>query len=383
MADFSTSSHCHHWILQRQTLVDKLRASNQRAQEALKKYGATRVEVQADGSLAYPENAEVEAAARKGPTPEHLTVQEEVMIRKFYEGKIQQVCTAFLFPNKIQATAILYFKRFYLNWSVMEHDPKHIMLTCIYISCKVEEFHVSAEELGKGIQQDPQVVLKNELTVLQGLEFELIVYAPYRSLDGYAFDLENAVQGMGAVAVKNVQELREQAVFEVDIMMLTDVPLLFPPGQIAMAALRKANRENRKVDLERYMQGLLGRTGAKHTMSELESAMDAIEIAMNESVHVEEEGVRRIDRKLKICRNPQLQDETKKRERKGKQKQKKPQDAAPPTYPKPADSAINHGIEESDNFTTPQVHMLRWEGMLSLLMSVKEIGAKTVLAIQY
>jgi hypothetical protein len=40
-------------------------------------------------------------------------------------------------------------------------------LTCIYLSCKVEEFHVSAEELGKGIQQDPQVVLKNELTVLQ------------------------------------------------------------------------------------------------------------------------------------------------------------------------------------------------------------------------
>jgi hypothetical protein len=31
-------------------------------------------------------------------------------------------------------------------------------LTCIYLSCKVEEFHVFAlEELGKGIQQDPQV----------------------------------------------------------------------------------------------------------------------------------------------------------------------------------------------------------------------------------
>ncbi len=123
-----------------------------------------------------------------------------------------------------QATAILYFKRFYQKWSVMEHDPKQIMwalqcpwgalgckfiaaksmsyvfgmwwsctyayssisrvpiaketgwsmvfwwvgrLTCIYLSCKVEEFHVSADELGKGIQQDPQVVLKNELTVLQ------------------------------------------------------------------------------------------------------------------------------------------------------------------------------------------------------------------------
>lgn len=42
-----------------------------------------------------------------------------------------------------------------------------VRLTCIYISCKVEEFHVSAEEFGKGIQQDPQAVLKNELCLLQ------------------------------------------------------------------------------------------------------------------------------------------------------------------------------------------------------------------------
>lgn len=40
-------------------------------------------------------------------------------------------------------------------------------LTCIYLACKVEESHVSAEELGKGISQDPQVVLKNEMIVLQ------------------------------------------------------------------------------------------------------------------------------------------------------------------------------------------------------------------------
>lgn len=39
-------------------------------------------------------------------------------------------------------------------------------LTCIYIACKAEEFHVSADELGKGIKQDPQVVLKNEMAVL-------------------------------------------------------------------------------------------------------------------------------------------------------------------------------------------------------------------------
>ncbi len=43
--------------------------------------------------------------------------------------------------------------------NMMEHNVVGWgKLTCIYLSCKVEEFHVFAlEELGKGIQQDPQV----------------------------------------------------------------------------------------------------------------------------------------------------------------------------------------------------------------------------------
>lgn len=90
----------------------------------------------------------------------------------------------------------------------MEHDHKNILLTCIYLACKVEESHVSAEELGKGIQQDPQVVLKNEMIVLQALEFELIVYPPYRSMEGFIYDLETFVQGMGSTGLKALQGSR-------------------------------------------------------------------------------------------------------------------------------------------------------------------------------
>uniref|UniRef100_A0A453HBG6 Cyclin-like domain-containing protein n=1 Tax=Aegilops tauschii subsp. strangulata TaxID=200361 RepID=A0A453HBG6_AEGTS len=63
----------------------------------------------------------------------------------------------------------------YLQWSVMEHHPKHIMLTCVYASCKVEENHVSAEELGKGIQQDHQIILNNEMIVLKVCHFHIQV----------------------------------------------------------------------------------------------------------------------------------------------------------------------------------------------------------------
>lgn len=40
-------------------------------------------------------------------------------------------------------------------------------LTCIYAACKAEENHVSAEELGKGIEQDHHMILNNEMLVLQ------------------------------------------------------------------------------------------------------------------------------------------------------------------------------------------------------------------------
>lgn len=251
MADFTTSTHRKRWILNPHDLTRKYQAANQRAVDALHKYGATRVEVQPDGSLTYPGAGGDGENGRKGPLPEHLSVEEELLVRRFYENKIQQVCAAFRLPYKIQATAIMYFKRFYQQWSVMEHDPKNIMLTCIYLACKVEESHVSAEELGKGIQQDPQVVLKNEMIVLQGLEFELIVYTPYRSMEGFIYDMEPFVQRMGSAGLEALQELRAVAGRVVDNMMLTDAPLLYPPGQLALAALRIANQEP-KVDLDGY-----------------------------------------------------------------------------------------------------------------------------------
>lgn len=52
-------------------------------------------------------------------------------------------------------------------------------LTCIYAACKIEENHVSAEELGKGISQDHQMILNNEMIVYQawiGLKYQFDLY---------------------------------------------------------------------------------------------------------------------------------------------------------------------------------------------------------------
>lgn len=349
MADFTTSTHRKRWILNPHDLMRRYQAANQRAVDALQKYGATRVEVQTDGSLTYPGAGGDGENGRKGSLPEHLSIDEELLLRRFYENKIQQVCAAFRLPNKIQATAIMYFKRFYQQWSVMEHDPKNIMLTCIYLACKVEESHVSAEELGKGIQQDPQVVLKNEMIVLQGLEFELIVYTPYRSMEGFIYDLEPSVQRMGPAGLQALQALRAAAGSIIDKMMLTDAPLLYPPGQLALAALRIANQEEPRVDFDGYLQALPEHKRLQQSYAELIAKLDEIQSLVKGTKQPLEAEVRHIDVKLKYCRNPRLQDEAKgKRERKPKKGERKrpPSDVAMANaVDEPLDLNVPHGAK--------------------------------------
>ncbi|KAH1192139.1 Cyclin-H1-1 [Glycine max] len=82
------------------------------------------------------------------------------------------------------------------------------------------------------------------------LEFDLIVYAPYRSVEGFINDMEEFFNA-GDNQLEMLKTLQETARFEVDKMMLTDAPLLFPPGQLALAALGNSNALHRVIDFDR------------------------------------------------------------------------------------------------------------------------------------
>ncbi|KAL0658541.1 hypothetical protein Bca4012_079126 [Brassica carinata] len=199
-----------------ETAAERYKAANQRAVQLVEKCGTTQVEVDASGLLTYPiEKGDAGDQPDKKLKP--LSVDEERFMRAFYEAKVQEVCSAFEFPHKIQATALQYFKR----------------LTCVYAACKIEENHVSAEEIGKGIKQDHH-----------SLEFDLIVYAPYRAMEGFIGNMEEFLQGRDD-EIQKLESLLKAATGEADKVMLTDAPLLFPPGQLALAALRIANGGSR------------------------------------------------------------------------------------------------------------------------------------------
>ena len=74
-----------------------------------------------------------------------ISLDDEAKLSKYYQSKMQKLCKelarAFGFKPKVQGTALTFFKRFYLGCSALDHDPKNIMLTCIYLACKVSIQH--------------------------------------------------------------------------------------------------------------------------------------------------------------------------------------------------------------------------------------------------
>jgi len=64
---------------------------------------------------------------------------EERTLLRFYELQLRDFCRRFNppMPRPTVATALHYFKRFYLGNSVMDYHPKEILVTCVYLACKV------------------------------------------------------------------------------------------------------------------------------------------------------------------------------------------------------------------------------------------------------
>lgn len=194
-------------------------------------------------------------------------------------------------------------------------------LTCVYAACKIEENHVSAEELGKGISQDHQMILNYEMIVYQALEFDLIVYPPYRPLEGFINDMEDFCQVKNG-ELQMLKDLHETAKLEVDKIMLTDAPLLFPPGQLALAALRNSNKVQRVVNYESYLSSILSRQNSGHIISDLTENLDTIDSWVMKYKFPSEKDMKHINRKLKSCWGHGSHDESKKREKKSKHKSK-------------------------------------------------------------
>ncbi|XP_055549251.1 cyclin-H isoform X2 [Wyeomyia smithii] len=142
-----------------------------------------------------------------------LSADEERLLLKQYELQLKEFCKRFEPPMSkcVVGTAFNYFKRFYLNNSSMDYHPKEILATCVYLSCKVEEFNVSIGQFVANIKGDRSkamdIILSNELLLMQELNYYLTIHNPFRPIEGFLIDIKIALAAVLHAASKEQENL--------------------------------------------------------------------------------------------------------------------------------------------------------------------------------
>ncbi|KAI8897260.1 cyclin-like protein [Globomyces pollinis-pini] len=227
---FYSSSQSNHWIYKADKLLEIRQKSNEAACERVKKSWDDESKL---SNLKYNINL--------------ISVEEQMKLVRFYESKIKTYCRSEMFQldRNIEATSMLLYKRFYISASVMEYDPKLIVLTCIFLSTKIEHQQVALVEFLNKIPRcpiTPNDMLDLELIVTTHLNFELMVYHPYWPLHGYFLDLQSYIQEFIPVAMKQhylqaIYNMYTTATGLIFNAYMNDTPLLYSPSQIALACL--------------------------------------------------------------------------------------------------------------------------------------------------
>lgn len=120
--------------------------------------------------------------------------------------------------------------------------------TCVYLSCKTEEFNVSIGQFVGNIKGDRvkamDIILSNELLLMQQLNYYLTVHNPFRPIEGFLIDIKTRCNNLA-----NPERLRAGIDEFIDKVFLTDACLMFAPSQLALAAvLHAASKEQENLD---------------------------------------------------------------------------------------------------------------------------------------
>ncbi|NXM30968.1 CCNH protein, partial [Oxyruncus cristatus] len=252
---------------------------------------------------------------------------EELAICKYYEKRLLDFCAVFkpAMPRSVVGTACMYFKRFYLNNSVMEYHPRIIMLTCAFLACKVDEFNVSSAQFVGNLRESPlgqekalEQILEYELLLIQQLNFHLIVHNPYRPFEGFLIDLKTRYP-----VLENPEVLRKTADDFLSRVALTDAYLLFTPSQIALTAVLSSgsragiNMERQVFSFYSYLSESLMLKKNKSTLSRLLDDMKCMKNLIKKYELPRAEEVAALKQKLEKCHAFELALNTNLKKRKG------------------------------------------------------------------
>jgi len=213
---FPSSTQKKHWFFQSKDEVDALR--QQANERFIKRYCQ-------DDEQAVASN--------------FLSADEEHQLCRLVEETAQKFCQSFSPPflPTVIYTGFVFFKRFYMHNSVMEHLAKNIMMSCLYLASKVDEFNISIDDFIRNLksgtpQSNATVILSLEAPIMRHLHYHLIVHSPYRPLEGHFIEMKTSCP-----AIPKVESMRPGCEDFLWRSLLTDACFYFTPTQIALAAL--------------------------------------------------------------------------------------------------------------------------------------------------
>jgi cyclin H len=189
-----------------------------------------------------------------------LTPQEEAVLVTFYATKLPSLIgpsaqvPRLKRESKVTATAALLMRRFYLSNSVMLHDPKAVMVAAAFLGAKVEDVTADVRYLEEGtvLMNAPvtqQEIIPTEIALLAGTHFDLLCFHPYKAVLALTEDLRTYLKSdKGKVLVQvdrpisgqDLKPMYDAARQLLDDAALSDIPLLYSPGQTGLAALMVA-----------------------------------------------------------------------------------------------------------------------------------------------
>ena len=204
-----------------------------------------------------------------------LTPFDEALLISFYCSKIPLLIGPHaMLPRcrrdaKVASTASLLFRRFYLSNSVMMHDPKCMLAASAFLATKVEDCMILIGYLEQGTKEMSAEVKMNdileaEIRLIRGIDFDLLIYSPYKTVLSYTEDLrmflksdkgrklisfsDQQQQGGGEggeserqLVGEDLRPMHDAAMKICDDVIVSDIPMLFAPGEVGLTALMIAN----------------------------------------------------------------------------------------------------------------------------------------------
>ncbi|KAK6185652.1 hypothetical protein SNE40_007836 [Patella caerulea] len=278
---FASSTHLKFWTFSGENEIKQLRA------ETSEKYLAKHA-----SGLSEDERAQ-----------EFLTQSEERQLVRHFEYVLKEFCGKFQppMPKCVVGTSLAFFKRFYVHNSVMDYHPRDIMLTCMYLSCKVEEFYVPIGQFVKNLKGDREkfadIILGFELLLMQKIHYHLTIHNSFRALEGLLIDLKTRYKDHC-----DAEKLRKIAEEFIDQSLGTDASLIFSPSQIALSALL-ASSSKEGINLDNYVTGTLLLGSSEDDLQKTIYQVKRIRYMIKNQEPLQRELIQIIQKKLEKCRN--------------------------------------------------------------------------------